>query len=416
MFKFKKKTKHSISEDNLKYYIINGILFTLMQSLSRTYAAKFLYRIGGTDFHNYLFNALPGLVAVFATIPGIIWLGKTRERKNTMVSFFFGSRIFSVFFAIVPFLPEYSRPMIFVLLYSAMNLPETASVTALQTYAGDIFMPNERANGISLRNKFSTLAQILVMLLMGEIMKLGGNSNRIVIYIYQAFFLISFILGLMEIRSFKKLRELPSTSSNSSGNNISFRLKDIINSVKKNKKFIYFMSCSLLFHFGWQMGWPLFSIYQINNLKADEWWLTILTVTSNAVMFFSYNYWNKLIHRKGTSFVLVYTTFGMAITPILYMLSPDLYIMTITGLATGFFTAGTTVIILDALLEVAPENERILYVGIHATLTNITLAVAPLIGGYIQSRTNIYTALLVTSLFRFIGSGAFFIRNKKLLN
>lgn len=167
MFKFKKKTKHSISEDNLKYYIINGILFTLMQSLSRTYAAKFLYRIGGTDFYNYLFNALPGLVAVFATIPGIIWLGKTREKKNTMVSFFFGSRIF-LYFCYSTFSSRIQQTNDIRIALQCHESARDCFSYCSADLCGDIFVPNERANGISLRNKFSTLAQILVMLLMGK--------------------------------------------------------------------------------------------------------------------------------------------------------------------------------------------------------------------------------------------------------
>ena len=46
---------------NIKYYAMNGILFTMVSVLSRSYAIKFLDRVGGTELHFSLFNALPGL-------------------------------------------------------------------------------------------------------------------------------------------------------------------------------------------------------------------------------------------------------------------------------------------------------------------------------------------------------------------
>lgn len=395
--------------NNIRFYIWNGILFTLMTSFSRTYAIKFLFRIGGNEHHASLFNALPGFIAVFATIPGIIWLNKTINKKKTMSAFFWGSRIITLLFAFIPFIPTAYQPMGFVMLYSIMNFPEAASVTALQSYSGDIFLPAERATAISLRNKFSTLAQVISFIILGELLSSSGKSDKHVIIMYQIFFVVAFVLGIFEILTFHKLKE---TSCSIPASKIELRksIKDIFN----NKRFSLFLVCSLLFHFGWQMGWPLFSIYQIKYLGADEGWLTILNITSNLVMFFSYSYWNRMIKRKGNPFVMAVTTLGMAATPILFALSPNLYVMTVTGLVTGFFTSGTTTVILSSLLEVSPEGDRILYVGIHATLTNITLAIAPIIGDRILSASSIYMALVATAFFRFIGSFALFIRSKRI--
>jgi MFS family permease len=401
--------------NNYKFYIWNGILFTLMTSLSKTYAVKFLYRLGGNEFHVSLFNALPGFVAVFAIIPGIILINNTNNRKLVMGRFFLASRIFTLCFAFVPFLPLSYQPIAFVLLTAFMNFPESMSATALQSFSGDIFKPEERATAISQRNKFSTLAQVLSFIVIGKVLSNVSNVSNIIdpeiliIRKYQIFFIIAFILGLFEIKTFYKLKEIKQLTTNKK-----LSILNTLADMKKNKKFISFMICSLLFHFGWQMGWPLFSIYQIDYHGADEWWLTILNITQNTVMFFSYNYWSKMIRTKGNSFVITAATVGMAITPVLYALSSNLYLLLISGLIMGFFTSGTTTVILSSLLEVIPENERMIYVGVHATLTSITLAVAPLAGNLVLGSYSIHAALIVTSLFRFIGSFAFFARNKKI--
>jgi MFS family permease len=394
-------------DHNLKYYVLNGIFFTVMASFSRSYAVKFLYRIGGNEFHVSLFNALPGFIAVFAALPGIIWMNKTTNKKSTMGKVFIISRFFTLSFAFIPFFPYNLQPFIFVLLTALMNFPESVSVTSLQGFAGDIFLPKERANAISLRNKFSTLAQLISFLILGQVLGAFSLSETSVIRRYQAFFVLAFILGIFELFSFFQLKETSCTSK------LNISIRDTLKESLKNKRFIIFITCSLFFHFGWQMGWPLFSIYQIDILGADEKWLTILNVTSSLVMFLSFNYWQKLIERKGNAFVITAATFCMALTPIFFILSPNLYVMTVTGCFTGLFTAGTTVVILNSLLEVVPEDKRMIYVAIHATLTNITLAIAPMVGNVILSASSIQIALIVTSLFRIVGSAAFFISSKK---
>jgi MFS family permease len=380
-----------------------------MASLSKSFAVKFLFRIGGSATDASLFRALPGFIAILATIPGILWMSKTSNKKRTMGKFFLSSRIFILFFALVPFLPSQYQPILFIILTSLMNFPEVASSTALQSFSGDIFPPEERSNAIALRNKFSTLAQLLSLIILGKLLSGHGKSDSQIIHMYQLFFVIAFIIGLIEIKSFYGMKE---TSCETQKSEIDF--KKSLTHAFHNKKFLSFMSCSLLFHFGWQMGWPLFDIYQIQYLKAAEGWLTILNITSSLVMFMSFNFWNRMIHKKGNSLVMAVSTMGMAITPVLFALSPNLYIMTITGLVTGFFTAGTITVILSSLLEVIPEKERLVYVGIHATLTNITLAIAPMVGNVVLSHSSIYMALVVTALFRALGSAAFFIRNKKI--
>ena len=405
---FNKKGDLSTQEHNILYYVLNGILFTIVVNLYKPFAAKFIFRLGGTESHVSLSTSLPGLIAVFVTIPGLIMMSNTSDKKKSMMRYFFGSRLFVLSFAFIPFFPSAMQPMAFVILSSLMNIPESISTTGLQSFSGDIFLSEVRPTAISARNKFSTLAQIISAYIIGIILKGFGDSGDDIIMVYQIFFVLAFIIGLFEIYTFNKIKETSCSPK------LDINLKESFIEIFSNKKFNIFLVCSLLFHFGWQMGWPLFNIYQIKYLGADEWWLTILSITSAIVMFFSFGYWKKLIHKKGNSFVISSATLGMAATPILFALSPNLYIITVTGLITGFFTAGTITALLTLLLEVTPDKNRILYIGVHVTLTSITLFLAPTLGDFILSHTSIYFALCASAFFRLIGSISFFIRNKKI--
>lgn len=399
--------------NNIKYYVLNGVLYTIVTNLYKPFAQKFIFRLEGSEFHVSLFNALPGMVAVFAIIPGIIFMSRAVSKKKITGIFFFLSRLFILSFAAVPFIPEQYRALAFVVLAGLMNFPESVSTTALQNFAAEAFSEKDRAFAIASKNKYSALISFISLLVLGQIIERLGATDSKAIIIYQLFFVAAFLLGIYEIAALMKIKE----------NNVveadKIDVRSSLAEIFRNKGFMGFLTCSLLFHFGWQMGWPLFSIYQIKYLGATEAWITISNVSSGIAMFMSYGYWERLITRKGNCYAIALATTGMAATPIMYAWSPNLYVLTIAGIIMGFFTSGTTTTILSSLLEAAPEKNRLMYVAVHATLTNVTLAVAPLLGDYMLKNSNIYIALYIVAVARFIGSSAFFLReryNKKVVS
>jgi len=392
--------------DNIKYYILNGVLYTIVTNLYKPFAQKFIFRLNGSEFHVSLFNALPGLVAVFAIIPGIVFMSSSANKKKVMAIFFFISRLFILSFAFVPFVPEHYRPIVFVLLVGFMNFPESVSTTALQNFAAEAFVEKDRAFAIASKNKYSALISFVSLLILGQLIEQLGTTESKAILIYQFFFIAAFLLGIYEIAALMKIKE------NKQEETQRIDIAGSLGEVFRNKGFMAFLCCSLLFHFGWQMGWSLFSIYQIKYLGATEAWITISNVSSGIAMFVSYGYWERLINRKGNCYAIALATTGMAATPVMYAWSPNLYILTVAGVIMGFFTSGTTTTVLSSLLNAAPEKNRLMYVAVHATLTNVTLAVAPLIGDVALRHSNIYIALYIVAVARFIGSSAFFLRDR----
>ena len=401
---------NDIYEKNMYYFITNGILFTLVVNLYKPFAQKILYRLGGGETHVSLYNSLPGLIALFGIIPGVLYMCKAVNKRKTLTGIFLFSRFFILLYVLVPFLPVHLRAITFVIITALMNFPEAVSSTALQSVTADVFGERERAWAITSKNRYTSVANFLSLIVLSQILNVFGTTNEKAIMIYQVFFAVAFLVGLLEIFTFRKLKEtiqIPQACIN---------FKESIKEVFSNKAYIGFLVCSLTFHFGWQMGWPLFGIYQIEYLLADETWITILGVTSFIVMFFSFPIWSKIISNKGNNYAASIATMGMAATPVLYVLSHNLWVLMVSGLIMGFFTAGTVTVLLSYLLEVAPEKNRIMYVAVHATLTNVTLFIAPLVGSMVLKLTDIYVALLITALMRFIGSLTFVnrIRQKRV--
>lgn len=394
-------------DNNLKIYVINGILYSIMFNLYSPFAAKFLERLGGSEFEMSLFNALPGLIAVFATLPGTFLVARCYNKKKVTALFFFISRIMLLTFVFVPMLPGYIMPIVFVTLFSLRNFPEAVSQTAFQSFSGDLFSPEERSTAISLRSKFSIPATLLVTCVAGLILSKLTSSHAQVMNIYQIFFTIACAIGIIEIIVFMLFKEPQKVCVKDTN------FRQTLKNVFENKKFRSFTIPSLLFYFTWQMGWPLFNIYQIINLGADEWWLSLITIFSSVGMFTGYSFWNRLIKEKGNHFVIWVSTMGMAVNPIIMAFSPNLYAATILNLFIGFFIAGTATVLLNYLLEVTPVENRVVYIGVYNTLVNVSLAISPFAAHFVLINSNIYLALIVVGLARFLSSLILFMSDRK---
>lgn len=391
---------------NYKLFIAYGVMFELMMRLYQPFQAKFLQRLGGSDVHIALMSSLPGLVMAFIVLPGAIYLNRLEDKHKATGRLIMISRMFLLMFAAVPFLPTSLQPILFVVFVVLMSVPNSIYLTSYQSFIGDLFEPGARADAIGKRNMFTVPATVVLTFFTGLALKHLPGSEAERIQLYQMFYVIAFVFGVVEYSIFKKFKIPPHDSKKKK---LTFNFKEFMS----NKKFTRFLKSSLIFHFGWQMAWPLFTIYTISVLNADEAWLGYMSIGQSLAMFFGYLFWAKKINKYGNHVITAICTMGMALTPIFYILSPNLSILLMSATVSGFFTAGTISVLLSDLLEVIPQEKRVLYIGLYTLFTNISLAISPLVGSYLKETFSITVALGAAAFFRMLGSVSFFKRSKK---
>lgn len=400
--------RDKVFQQNLKIFVIYSVLFKVMERMYKPYAVKFLERIGGSEFHISLFNALPGFMMFLTVFMGTVWLSQQACKKRAIQVTILVSRVIILLFATVPMMPKVYQPMGFVILSGLMSVPLAVYLAGYQSFVGDVFSEKNRALAIGKGNQYGVYAVMAVTLLTGYILsELPGNESER-IFIYQIFFVLSFLFGVGEILIFEKFKlRTPSQKK-------VINWRTTLRTIPHNKEFKLFMACSLIFHFGWQMGWPLFSIYMIKVLGANEMWLAIINMGSFLTMIIGHKIWPGYIEKLGNPAVTAICTMGMALTPLLYIVSKNLVVMSVVAVATGIFTSGTLTVLLSGLLEVLPSEERTVYMGFYNTFINLSLAIAPMVGHAFMQGRGIVFALYMTAIFRLFGGVAFIVRSKHI--
>jgi hypothetical protein len=401
----------SKSENPTYYWFVwSGVMSAVVAALFGPFTVKFLQRIGGTDFYISLLNSLPGIIGVAVSLPGALWLAGHRGKglKALTVEMTLASRLLVLSLIPLVWLSPTMAPLCCVVLLALKNIPESISQTAFQGLTGDLFPLEARSTAITQRNRYSVPATLAVTLIAGLVLRElpGNDAQRLTIY--QIFFALAAAFGAIEALF---MHRMESTEPHPADARQDWR--GITGMILKDKKFMRYAGASLVYYFSWQMGWPLFSIYQVINLGADELWLSIIGILSAIGMFAGFKFWNRVIIKHGNIRTAVFATLGMSINPVIMAVFPNLYWVSGVNLFLGFFTAGTVTVLLSALLEVTPQENRVVYVGTYNTFVNASLAISPIVAFLVLRAVGIIPALVVVCVCRLIGALAFWLYGRK---
>lgn len=408
-----KLIESSISlENNLNYNkkinILNGILATIAANLVNPYYSKFAERLGATDYQIAYLTSLPHFISILAFIPGAILIESLSNKQKTIGSTMLLNRFFFLFIAIIPFL-NVNQASLFVLMIGLMNLPGAIGNMGYQASMGDVFCIKERGEAMGLRHRYSSIIGIIITFVSGRLLTSIPKTNGDTIKLYQIFFIIAFIVSIFEVISFFKFKGFATQSKKES--NYLNSLKHVLKEIPKNKKFLIFTFASLFFHIGWIGAQPLFNIYTIKILKADETWLAAISIASAISSIWAYTKWPNWADKKGNGITLTVAIIGMGITPLLYAISSHIWLLVLFNVLIGVSVAGTILLLFNILLEIIPNENRTIYIAIYNTLIAIISGISPILGVKLMEMTNIYIALIAVAIIR-LSSSIFFYKMK----
>lgn len=396
---------------NKRINVINGVLATIAMNLVNPYFAKFAERLGANDYQIAYLTSLPHFVSILAFIPGALLIESLSNKQKTIGSTMIIHKFFFLFIAMVPFL-NINQASSFIILVGLMNLPGAIGTMGYQSSMGDVFSLGDRKEAMGLRSRYSSFIGIIVTFISGRLLTSLSNTNEEAIILYQVFFLIAFLVALGEVRFFFKLKGFEKKEKRD------FKslnaLKQVLIDITKNKKFMIFIFASMFFHVGWIGAQPLFSIYMIKILGANEAWLSAISIASAFSSIWAYTKWPKFADSKGTNVALSIAIVGMGITPILYALSSKIYMLVLFNIIIGVSVAGTVLLLFNILLEIIPNENRTIYIAVYNTLIAIISGVSPILGVKVMNMTNITVALVAVAIIRLTSSIFFYKISEKV--
>jgi hypothetical protein len=185
------------------------------------------------------------------------------------------------------------------------------------------------------------------------------------------------------------------------------RFKGYVSLIRGEGAFVSFMAKRLVYVSGSTLAAPLFPLYYVREVQATDAWIGFINTAQTAIMLIGYFLWTRQGRVRGSRFVLLWTTFGLSLYPVLVASTHRVeFIALFAGLA-GIFQAGLDLVFFDELMKTVPDQYSAIFVSLAQSLQYLSAVVTPLLGTLLADHIGLGGALVASSMVRLVGFGLF---------
>lgn len=360
----------------------------------------FLTRLGASNFQVGLLTSMPALTGLLF---GVL-VGRFLQSRRKVVPWFSGARFVSVsayaLTGLVPLIiPQYAVPAVLII-WAAVTLPQTMVNVAFSVVMNAVAGPKHRYDLMSRRWSILGLVSALTVAIVGQLLeRLSFPVN------YQLAFVALSIGGLISLM-FSSRIQLPDNDPpppSAPGQSFAERVRGYARVIRGYPDFVSFTAKRFVFLSGIALGTPLFPLYFVREVHAPDVWIGFINTAQTFVLVVGYLFWTRQSRRRGSRFVLAWTTFGLALYPALVAATHDVAaIAVLSGLA-GIFQAGLDLVFFDELMKTVPPEQTATFVSLAQSLQYFSGVAAPLVGTFLADHIGLGGALLVSAALRLAG-------------
>jgi MFS family permease len=386
---------------NARVSIIDGMLFAVMSGLTGPFWGAFAVNLGATDYTLALLSSLPALMSLTAQIPAALFVERYENRlRPTLIAAAF-SRAFYLLFAVLILLPVPgpTKALVFVLMYSLMNLPGTMCGVAWTSMMGDMFSPSLRGRFFGERNMLCTLVSLVSTVVAGPFLDaVKWPVNYVLLYT------VSFAMVMGSLYYLSKHEDPPvSKDGRAKAPGLSLFARCL-----SDKTFVRFLVGVFAIHTGFHIPAGLWTILWVKEMGLQNAWLGAFSIGSGLMSFLTYRSWGRWSEKHGNMNVLVWTALAHMPFPLVYAHLRSPYVYLAVNLASGFAGAGMSLSLFNALLEVSPTDGRPAYVALYNIAIGFSGFVWPFLGVWMYRTMGMTIALDFSAAARIIGMGVAF--------
>ena len=166
-----------------------------------------------------------------------------------------------------------------------------------------------------------------------------------------------------------------------------------------------------IFQTGTLLATPLFPLYFVRDVQANDAWIGFINTAQTAVLLIGYFLWTRQSRLRGSRFVLLAATLGMSLYPALVAMTHRVELIAFYAGLAGIFQAGIDLVFFDELLKTVPVEYSATFVSLAQSTFYAASVIAPIIGTTLATQIGLSAALLISAGVRLAGFLAFALWN-----
>jgi MFS family permease len=400
------RRRETVEEQNNWNLYLDITWWGVLSGITSTFVSVFAIRLGASNTLVGLLVSLPALINIFWLIPSARIIERQRRRLPIIVLTGFLQRLGYLLIALMPFVFRTHRPEVLVALVALITFPAAMASVAFTSLIADVVPADKRAQVISIRNVLVSTISTVTVLISGKLLDLLPFPLN-----YQLLFGAGFAASMVSLYYVSRIQVADVSLAERQAQRrapLTIRLRQLVSQIMNRHEFVRFSASAFVFHWGLYFPIALYAIYRVRNLSASDTWIGLLSMVQNAVTILTYFYWGRVASRKGNRLVLLISSLGTVLFPVLTGLSPRIELLLLPALIGGIFGAGFNLSLFNTLLEVCPQEHRPSYLALYTTLINVAAFLAPLLGTSLANLLDIRVALFIAGAVRLLGAGLFY--------
>ncbi|MBW6472197.1 MAG: MFS transporter [Anaerolineaceae bacterium] len=359
-----------------------------------------LTRLGANTLQISMLTFMPALTGALLAIP----LGHFLETRKNIIPWFSFARLgvllsYGFTGLLVLFLPEASAILGILGLWAVATVPQTILSICFSVVMNQIAGSRGRFELMSHRWSILGFTNAATALMAGQFLdRVAFPLN------YQIFFITLSIGGVISFYFSSKI-VIPDNPP---------QLKKVRTSIKeqalsymrliyREKPFVSFIWKRFIFLSGAALAAPLLPIYYVREINASDYWIALIQIAANTTVILGYFFWTNQSRRKGSRVVLLATTLGSSLYPILVGVSQQVWPVVIFAGLNGIFTAGLNLVFFDELMRRVPADHDATFVAAAQTLQYLSMIAAPLLAPILSKWLGFGPALMLAGGISIVG-------------
>jgi hypothetical protein len=379
-----------------------------LASTASPFLQVFIRLMGASTLQVSMLTTMPAVTGLLLALP----LGRFLQTRKNIVPWFSAARLavlscYALTGLIAFILPEKLTILGVLGIWALATVPQTVLSIAFSVVMNSVAGPAGRYELMTHRWSILGFTNAITALLAGQFLE-GLPFLKIPFPLnYQLMFITLSVGGIISYY-FSSRIILPDNPPifEQAKHSIRERVKSYLDMITSEKPFVSFVSKRFVFLTGTSMVAPLFQIYYL-SLGATEFWIALINIAANITVIMGYFFWMGQTRRRGSRMVLLSTTLGVSLYPILVGLTTNVWPMAFYAAMAGIFNAGLNLVLFDELMKRVPFDYSATFVAAAQGLQYLSAIFAPLLATWISDTFGFNAALIVGGLVSLVGFGLF---------
>jgi len=375
-----------------------------LASTASPFLQVFIRLMGASTLQVSMLTTMPAVTGLLLALP----LGRFLQTRKNIVPWFSAARLavlscYALTGLIAFILPEKLTILGVLGIWALATVPQTVLSIAFSVVMNSVAGPAGRYELMTHRWSILGFTNAITALLAGQFLE-GLPFLKIPFPLnYQLMFITLSVGGIISYY-FSSRIILPDNPPifEQAKHSIRERVKSYLDMITSEKPFVSFVSKRFVFLTGTSMVAPLFQIYYL-SLGATEFWIALINIAANITVIMGYFFWMGQTRRRGSRMVLLSTTLGVSLYPILVGLTTNVWPMAFYAAMAGIFNAGLNLVLFDELMKRVPFDYSATFVAAAQGLQYLSAIFAPLLATWISDTFGFNAALIVGGLVSLVG-------------